>query len=257
MLRHGSVFSGVGGFDLAAESIGWNNIFHCEIKDYSRSILVEKYPESKSHIDITTTDFKQYKGKIDILTGGFPCQDISYAKSWTTNDTFSINGIKGKRSGLWWEQLRAFKETGATWMVAENVKALTRQGLDIVLQSLAEIGYYAEWQVIPGFAVGAPHLRERVWIVAYPKRIGRKQESIIFSKITSETLQKASKWEFSRTICPSNGKKTLPKHFGIHDGLSRGLYDAQRIEAMGNAIVPDIAVAIFQQIEKIHLSLNL
>jgi DNA (cytosine-5)-methyltransferase 1 len=249
-MKHGSLFSGIGGFDLAAEWMGWKNVFHCEINSFGQRILKQNWPKAIQYHDITKTDFSIHRGNIDILTGGFPCQDISYAKSWTTNDSFSVNGIAGKRSGLWSEYAKAIIEIKPTFIVIENVAALSNQGLDIVIQSLSDIGYDAEWQIIPASFVGAPHLRKRIWIVAYPQCIGRNEESLIFSKITKQTIRQTPQWESSRTICKTNGKKTLPGNFGIYDGLPKGLYHAERITALGNAIVPQVALEIFKAINK-------
>ena len=252
-MTHGSLFSGIGGFDLAAEWMGWENVFHCEINEFGQKVLKHYWPNAKSYTDITKTDFTVHRGGINILTGGFPCQDISYAKSWTTNGENVKNGLDGKRSGLWFEMLRAVRECASPYMVAENVQALTKRGLDVVIQTLSEIGYDAEWCVLPASFFGAPHYRERTWIVAYPNIIGRNDESLIFSQILSKEVRYSPQWEFSRTICKTNRKKALPEHFGIHDGIPTELYRHERITALGNAIVPQIAFEIFKAIEKYEL----
>ena len=249
-MTHIGLFEGIGGFSLAAKWMGWQTVAWCEINAFAQKVLRRHYPQAEGLGDITKTDFTKYKGKIDILTGGFPCQDISYAKSWTTNGAFQENGISGKRSGLWTEYARAIDEIKPKYVVAENVAALTNQGLDIVLRTLAELGYDAEWYVIPAAFVGAPHLRKRVWIVAYARSIGRNQESIIFSKIFSQKVQQAPEWEFSRTICQTNGKKTLPQSFGIYDGIPKELHHTDRITALGNSLVPQVAHLIFKSIQE-------
>jgi len=251
-MRHGSLFSGIGGFDLASEWMGWENVFHCEWNEFGKRVLKYYWPNAISYDDITKTDFSIHRGNIDILTGGFPCQDISYAKSWTSNNEHINNGLDGKRSGLWFEMLRAIKEITPPWVVAENVQALTKQGIDIVLQTLSEIGYDAEWCVLPASFFGAPHYRERTWIVAYPHSIGREQESLIFGKILKQEIRYSPQWEFSRTICKNNRKKALPESFGIYDGIPDGLYRDKRITALGNSIVPFIALQIFKAIEQFN-----
>lgn len=105
-MKHGSLFSGIGGFDLAAEWMGWENVFHCEIEEYKRIELKKNFPNSKSYDDIAITDFSIYRGKIDILTGGFPCQDASIAKQ----DGKGQQGIQGERTGLVWHMFRAIEE---------------------------------------------------------------------------------------------------------------------------------------------------
>lgn len=115
LLSHGSLFSGIGGFDLAAEWMGWENKFHCEIEEFPKRVLKYYWPNAKSYDDITKTDFTIWRGKIDILTGGFPCQPYSVA---------------GKRLGkeddrhLWPEMLRAIREIQPSWVVGENVSGL-------------------------------------------------------------------------------------------------------------------------------------
>jgi DNA (cytosine-5)-methyltransferase 1 len=250
---HGSLFSGIGGFDLAAERAGMVNKFNCEIKERCRKILKVKFPKA-----IQYSDVREVKNppRVDVLSGGFPCQDISLAKTWTTQNNFKKNGIKGKRSGLWFEYARVIREAQPLFVVAENVQTLTKQGLDQVLHSLAAIGYYAEWQTIPASAFGAPHLRNRIFIVAYPQRFGREQESIVFGKEFNEAICNSQGWEFSRTIRGIHGKAALPEYYGIPDGLPTELDRAARIEEMGNAVVPQIPQLIFETIKPIILNIK-
>ncbi|MCF8292511.1 MAG: DNA (cytosine-5-)-methyltransferase [Chitinophagaceae bacterium] len=246
-MKHGSLFSGIGGFDLAAQNVGFNNIWCCEIDLYCQSILRNNFNHDKIYDDIVELSSPPY---VDVLSGGFPCQDISNAKTWSSNHQFKANGIKGKRSGLWSEFARIIEEVKPKYVVIENVPALTKKGFEKVLYDLAVIGYDAEWTIISAAEFGAPHLRKRLWIVAYPIGFGRSNEGIIFSSEFRETISQSPKWESSRTICRNNKKKTLPKSFGIHDGVSRKLDDAQRIKGLGNAIVPDIAEFIFTRIKQ-------
>lgn len=161
-LRHGSLFSGIGGFDLAAEWMGWENIFYCEIEEFCRKVLKHYFPKSKGYEDIRKTDFTEQCGKVDIITGGFPCQPFSVA---------------GKRLGtgderhLWPEMFRAIREARPAWVVAENVRGLISWNEGLVFEAVcAELeaeGYKVTPFLIPAAGVGAPHRRERVWIVAY------------------------------------------------------------------------------------------
>lgn len=242
---HASLFTGLGGFDYAAEQVGWTNVFQIEKDPYCLRLLAERYPNAKRYNNIIGCSPTE---RAKVLSGGFPCQDISNAKTHTTNGAFQVSGLDGKRSGLWWEYWRIIGEQQPYFAVIENVSDLTKKGLDIVLQSLSDIGYYAEWCVIPGAWVGSPHLRKRLWIVAYPVRFGRQQKSIILSRVLSQKMGEAPEWEFSRTVRKAYGKKALPPSLGIHDGLPRGLYDAERITALGNAIVWRIAYMIFKEI---------
>jgi len=170
-VRHGSLFSGIGGFDLAAEWMQWDNVFHCEWAEFPRKILHHYWPEAVSYADITQTDFNVHKGAIDVLTGGFPCQPYSAA---------------GKRKGkdddrhLWPHMLRAIREIRPTYVVGENVFGLTTWNGGVVLEEVcAELeaeGYAVQPFIIPACAVGAPHRRDRIWIVAYSVSTGTRHQ---------------------------------------------------------------------------------
>jgi len=161
-MRHGSLFSGIGGFDLAAEWMGWENIFHCEWMEFPRKVLDYHFPDADSHIDICKTDFKKYANKIDILTGGFPCQPFSTA---------------GKRKGtdderyLWGEMLRAIQEIKPRFVIAENVFGITNIDGGLVFEQvcldLENEGYEVQAFIIPAASKNAPHRRDRVWFIAY------------------------------------------------------------------------------------------
>jgi len=160
-MNHGSLFSGIGGFDLAAEWMGWNNTFHCEWMPFPRKVLSHYFPNSISYEDITKTDFSIHRGTIDILTGGFPCQPYSSA---------------GKRLGkederhLWPHMLRAISEIKPTYVVGENVRGLTNWNGGVVFEEvcidLEAQGYKVQPILLPACAVGAPHRRDRVWFIA-------------------------------------------------------------------------------------------
>jgi DNA (cytosine-5)-methyltransferase 1 len=160
-MRHGSLFSGIGGFDLAAEWMGWENVFHCEWNPFGQKVLHHYWPQAIQYHDITKTDFTIHRGRIDILTGGFPCQPYSMA---------------GKRLGkederhLWPEMLRAIREIAPRYVVGENVLGLTNWNgglvFDEVHSDLESAGYEVQAVVIPAAAVNAPHGRDRVWFVA-------------------------------------------------------------------------------------------
>lgn len=192
ILRHGSLFSGIGGFDLAAELMGWENVFHCEWNEFGKKVLQYYWPKASSYNDIKKTDFRKYRGCIDILTGGFPCQPFSGA---------------GKRKGasddryMWPDTLRVVQEVRPSWCVFENVNGLTTMGfegepvevggqanlfeeddtiyervdrgiLGSICEDLEREGYSVQVFVIPAEAVEAPHRRDRLWIVAYSQHNG-------------------------------------------------------------------------------------
>ena len=183
-MTHGSLFSGIGGFDLAAEWMGWKNVFHCEVNDFCNKILHYYWPNSISYNDITKTDFTIHRGHIDVLTGGFPCQPYSTA---------------GKRLGkederhLWPEMLRAIREIEPCWVVGENVLGLVSWSGGLVFEEvqadLEAEGYEVQPYVLPAAGVGAPHRRDRVWFVAkntkcdgFLQRKPEKEKSIIWGQ---------------------------------------------------------------------------
>ena len=185
-MNHASLFSGIGGAEVAASMMGWQNLFHCEIQEFPRKVLDYWFPNSESYEDITKTDFTKWHGKVDVLTGGFPCQPFSFA---------------GRRKGaddnryLWPQMLRAIRQIHPTWVVGENVNGIktmvescqvTQMGrsdylfeenhlyreesrftLDKICADLEAEGYSVQPIVIPACAIGAPHRRDRVWIIAH------------------------------------------------------------------------------------------
>ena len=158
-----SLFAGIGGFDLGLERAGMQTVAFCEINPFARRVLAQHWPEVPCHDDIRTlsADWLAENGLWpDVICGGFPCQDISLAGKGA--------GIRGERSGFWREYARLIGEIRPRYVIVENVAALLGRGLGDVLGDLAALGYDAEWHCIPASHVGAPHRRDRVWVVAYP-----------------------------------------------------------------------------------------
>ena len=163
-MNHASLFSGIGGFDLAAEWNGWNNVFNCEWEEFPRKVLKHHFPNAKQYEDIKDFNATEYRGRIDVLSGGFPCQPFSVA---------------GQRKGteddrhLWPEMLRVIRECQPRWVVGENVRGLVSWSDGLVLETcysdLENLGYSVQSFIIPACATGAPHRRDRVWIVANRK----------------------------------------------------------------------------------------
>ena len=188
-MRHGSLFSGIGGFDLAAEWMGWENVFHCEWMPFPRQVLHYHFPNSISYEDITKTDFTIHRGTIDILTGGFPCQPYSSA---------------GKRLGkederhLWPHMLRAIQEIEPAYVVGENVRGLTNWNGGVVFEEvcadLEACGYEVQPILLPACAVGAPHRRDRVWFVAYSNN---SRNTTLSSRVDGNWQKKSIEWEQS------------------------------------------------------------
>ncbi len=152
------LFSGIGGFSLGLQRVGFTTQYFCEIDPYCRRVLAKHWPHVPCFEDVRTLHGADL-GPIDLICGGFPCQDISTAGKGA--------GLSGARSGLWSEYARLIQEVRPKYILIENVAALRSRGLDQVLREIAEIGYDAEWHCIPASAVGAPHRRDRVWIMAY------------------------------------------------------------------------------------------
>jgi DNA (cytosine-5)-methyltransferase 1 len=163
-MTHGSLFSGIGGFDLASEWMGWENIFHCEWNPFGQKVLKYYWPNAISYENICTTDFTIHRGKVDIITGGFPCQPYSLA---------------GKRLGkederhLWPEMLRTIREVQPRWVVGENVFGLVNWSGGLVFHEvqadLEAQGYEVQPYILPAVSVNAPHRRDRVWFIAHSK----------------------------------------------------------------------------------------
>ena len=216
-MNHASLFSGIGGAEVAASMMGWQNLFHCEIQEFPRKVLDYWFSNSESYEDITKTDFTKWHGKVDVLTGGFPCQPFSLA---------------GRRKGaddnryLWPQMLRAIRQIHPTWVVGENVAGIktmvescqvTQMGrtdylfeenhlyreesrftLDKICADLEAEGYSVQPIVIPACAIGAPHRRDRVWIIAHrsdPRAETVQQEGqdgICSARPSTHTLQHRS-----------------------------------------------------------------
>ena len=160
-MTHGSLFSGIGGFDLAARWAGWDNLFNCEIDLFCRTVLKYHFPDAEQYGDIKTTDFAVWRDRIDVLSGGFPCQPFSQA---------------GKRKGteddryLWPEMLGVIRSVRPRWVVGENVLGIVNWSKGLVFEQvcsdLEAEGYEVQPFVIPACGVNAPHRRYRTWFVA-------------------------------------------------------------------------------------------
>lgn len=288
-MNHGSLFSGIGGFDLAAEWMGWNNVFHCEWNPFGQQVLKYHFPKSISYHDITKTDFSIHRGEIDIITGGFPCQPYSSA---------------GERLGkaderhLFPEMLRAIKEIEPTWIIGENVRGLVSWGgglvFDEVCSDLEGQGYEVQPFLIPAAAKNAPHKRERIWFIAYSKlhkdrytnqRASRKKEADLWmgkkgnvpstlhsNGIFTYSNGFGSSWGNSQNIREVRQEKqletqhstkgwesfpTTPCIRGGDDGLpfeldsiSVSKWCKESIKAYGNAVVPQVVFEIFKTIKR-------
>ncbi|NDC95042.1 DNA cytosine methyltransferase [bacterium] len=168
MLTFGELFAGIGGFSLGLERAGMQCKWQVEIDPYAQAVLKKHWPEVPKHDDVRTFP-PQGDWGVDLICGGFPCQDISVAGKGA--------GLEGARSGLWHEFARIVGELRPRYVVVENVAALLTRGMGTVLGDLSSLRYDAEWHVIPASAVGAPHRRERVWLVCFRNRIGSEADA--------------------------------------------------------------------------------
>lgn len=288
-MTHGSLFSGIGGADLAARQAGFRNLFQVEIDPYCQMVLKKNFPESIIYGDIKKFDGRQWRGRVDIISGGFPCQPYSLA---------------GKRRGeeddraLWGEMFRVIDEARPSWVVGENVIGLVSLGLDAVLSDLEDLGYAAQTFCIPAVAVGALHWRDRIWVVAnrnddpscggHQQVCGQEGES----PATFQSAVVRPEDGSAHSIRHGNGTQGDAAHpcvigrdelrfssvawqpttiaellrvgYGVPDGLDQvGRLSAEskkaaaegrghRVRALGNAIVPAVMYNIFVAIAQVE-----
>ena len=224
------LFSGIGGFSLGLERTGgFKTIAFCEIDPFCRQVLAKHWPGVPVYEDVKdiTADALAAAGLAPrVICGGFPCQDISLAGEGA--------GLAGARSGLWREQSRIIREFMPDFALVENVAALLGRGIGVVLRDLAEIGYDAEWHCIPASYVGLRHIRDRVWIVAYPQRDGVQRGPLITAEGIAKTRAKQLAGLLQSGAWPSVSAAAA---YRTRDGLSS---DVHRNHALGNAVVPQI-----------------
>lgn len=237
------LFSGIGGFSLGLERAGMRTIAFCEIDPYCQAILRERWPNVPIHQDITKLRGADI-GPVNVICGGFPCQDVSIS---------NVNGcgLDGDRSGLWFEYARIIGELRPRFVIVENVAELLNRGMGRVLGTLADLGYDAEWRVLRGLDVGLPSIRERVWIVAEPQREGRERR---FKYLSSLGIEATSSAERRDQAIRARAKLEAYCHgLRADDGLSVTM-ERRRIHGLGNAVVPQIPELIGRAIMKTNLT---
>ncbi|MGF6848284.1 DNA-cytosine methyltransferase [Chitinophaga sp. W3I9] len=269
-MRHGSLFSGVGGFDLAAKWMRWTNVFQVEIDPFCRKVLAKHFPESIRHEDVTQFNTKDYDGTIDVISAGFPCQPFSVA---------------GQRKGsadhryLWPHLLRIIEQIRPTWVVGENVAGITclvhatesvrmaaqnalwmedqvlytrqRYIIDSICQDFEQVGYSVIPVIIPACAIGAWHRRDRIWFLAYSNggRCERNQH-LVGHKETELPPELLTRFPIGHLSQIEGLLLSEPGLVRIFDGIPLSLVRRQ-IKAYGNAIVPQIAFEILKSINLI------
>jgi DNA (cytosine-5)-methyltransferase 1 len=233
-VRHGSLFSGIGGFDLAAQWMGWENVFQVEIDPFCQKVLEKNFPGVTRYGNIKEFDGTKYRGAIDILSGGFPCQDLSVASS------NGRAGLKGKKSGLYQHLIRCIRELKPPHVVIENVYGLVTQddgqALETLCTDLAIEGFETIPLVLYASAFGANHHRKRFFAYATRERNGLPPWQV----------------QAGRNI-PINipGWDTEPGICRVYDGVPEQL-DKRRLAGLGNAVPPPIAYEIFKAIDLIR-----
>lgn len=259
-ITHASLFSGIGACELAAKRNDIENIFHCEINDFCRKFLDLTY-KGDSYADITTTDFRPYAGRIDILTGGFPCQDASRAKQHGNGQ----KGLDGERTGLWKHMVRAIYECRPKFIIAENVSDILKvnNGRDfgIILASLSRMGYNAEWRVCNGYEVGLCNERKRLWLVAYSNSIGLQQSELksLFEYVQQERVCKRLRVPAGATLPDWSSWGGKLQVSAINHGLPEQLFRdngktkvvREFFKCSGNSMHPQIPELIMKRIKEI------
>ena len=285
MIKHASLFTGIGGFDLAAREMGWDNVFQVEKDKWLLGKLAKNFPHTKRYGDIKEFKGHEYRNRIDVISAGFPCQPYSVA---------------GKRKGadddraLWPETHRVIEAISPTFVVCENVTGIISMGLDAVLSDLEALHYATETFVIPASAKNAWHQRDRVWIIAYPYEFSKQHDSgsIEFDhhqkwddkaqkqnqfqqfgadkptgnaadhNSTGRKKQRgviANEKEYSPFECDSWWETEPPLGRVVH-GIPGGVAGRlkypkdtnKKIKGLGNAIVPAMAYEFFQIIQKVY-----
>ena len=232
------LFAGAGGGILGDLLLGHNPIGACEIEPYPRDVLLARQrdgilPTFPIWDDVATLDGNPWRGSVDVLCGGFPCQDISAAGKGA--------GISGERSGLWKEYARLIGEMRPRFVFAENSPLLRTRGLGVVLEDLAALGYNARWGIIGAGAVGAPHKRDRMWVLAYSTSLLREQEGLGSRETEVYTTHGVASEDSCWHSDPA-GSTTEPLVGRVAHGVANRVH---RLKAIGNGQVPQCAAVAF------------
>lgn len=242
-----ALFAGAGGGILAGHLLGWRTVCAVEQNEYAASVLAARQNDGTFEPfpiwdDVCTFDGKPWRGLVDVVSGGFPCQDISVAGKGA--------GIDGERSGLWREMARIIGEVQPRYVFVENSPMLIQRGLAVVLGDLASMGYDAEWCCLSAQDVGAPHVRDRIWILANKmadstsKRQPRQGMSFNASNKTQDRKEKTSN---AVNVRFRNKWSIEPTMDRVVDGMANRM---EQLTAIGNGQVPRVAAAAFSMMVK-------
>jgi DNA (cytosine-5)-methyltransferase 1 len=228
-----ALFAGAGGGILGGKLLGWRTVCAVELDAYCRRVLLARQrdaflPRFPIWDDVQTFDGRPWRGGVDVVSGGFPCTDISVAKT-------NAKGIDGQQSGLWREMSRIVCEVMPRFVFVENSPALTDRGLGIVLRDLARMGYDARWGVLGAIHTGLPHRRLRIWIVAHSK--GERLQ--VSALLQAEELSRQSRGTSEPSkLRPSQWEVHQPCMAGVDDGVGNWV---GRSKAIGNGQCPSVA----------------
>lgn len=247
-MKLGSLFSGIDGFGLAAERVGWEVVFQVDNDKFCLDLLEQNFKGIKKYDEIRNFNAKPYRNSVDIVSGGFPCQDISIAGLG--------EGILGTRSGLWSEMARVIEEACPKYVVIENSPQLLNKGFEKILHDLSKIGYDAEWECLSAAEFGYPHKRNRLWVVAYPT-VQRWRGILYMLKRVVNERKKAEKTldTHCNPFLQFEQRCGEPAVFGVDDGLPKRLDVVKRLGSLGNSLVPDIPTEIFKIINAVEKQL--
>ena len=235
------LFSGIGGFSLGLERAGMETVAFCEFDEHAQKVLRKHWPDVPIHSDIRELDAKQFRGTVDVICGGFPCQDLSTAGKQV--------GFSGERSSLYGEMLRVISECMPRYAIFENVTGLltgdSGRWFGQFLYDLAQIGFDAEWHCVSASDIGAQHHRDRVWVIAYPcgsrSKVGLARQNVRQEGDTRISINLSNEIRRARRKPGMEGWSIEPSVGRVANGVPNR---AHRLKQLGNAVVPQIPEAI-------------
>ena len=234
MLTVGSLFAGIGGFDLGLERAGFEIRWQVEIDPFCRAVLAKHWPQVTRYEDVRTVGSELER--VDVICGGFPCQDISFAGMG--------EGLAGARSGLWNDFIRLVCDVRPGWVIVENVAALVQRGIDTVLGDLARSRFDAEWACLSACSMGTPHVRRRLFIVAHADRLNgwpRVRDSLASAFRPLQEIDGFARARVGYRERLANPSALYRDAHGVSFGMDRN-------RAIGNSVHPDIAEWIGRRI---------
>ncbi|WP_293797117.1 DNA cytosine methyltransferase [uncultured Pantoea sp.] len=238
-----ALFAGAGGGILGGHLLGWRTVCAVERDAYAAQVLAQRQNDGTLRpfpiwSDVCSFEGKQWRGVIDVVSGGFPCQDISGAGKGA--------GIEGERSGLWKQMARIIGEVRPRYILLENSPLLMGRGLAMVLGDLATLGFDAEWCCVSASECGATHNRDRIWLSAYPSgEHGQSWNSVVQSQNGGSPAQPGGLFGMASSASWRRGStwpECMPKLRRVADDVAFGV---DRLKALGNGQVPRVAATAF------------